>query len=93
VGDVTGDNGQVMLTIERALPILPVVADLTQIWEPKAETKEELMVRLRHELERRGQPIPTIPMEKPAAGAHYLMRMERRKALGSGAPGSVVPRK
>jgi hypothetical protein len=93
VGDVTGENGAYTLNVERALPILPVVADLTQIWEPKDDTREELMVRLRHELERRGQPIPTMPMEKPPAGEHYLMRMERRKALGSGAPGSVVPRK
>jgi len=38
------------------------------------------VVRLRHETERRGLPIPTVPMERPAPTEYYKLRMARAKA-------------
>jgi hypothetical protein len=75
VGEVSADGRSTLLAVERALPILPIVSDPTELWDPSPSTRAELMRRLEHETARRGQPIPTLPETLPAftQGAHHRM--------------------
>jgi hypothetical protein len=74
IGEMTGDA---FLRVERVLPVFPMTSDMTQLWKPSAHTREELMRRLQYETERRGQPIPTIPLEPPLPTEGYRRRMAR----------------
>jgi len=69
------------LAVERTLPVFPMTQDMTQLWEPTDDTRTQLMRRLHEEVERRGQPIPAIPEERPEPTAYYKRRIERRKAM------------
>ena len=82
IGEVTADSGQVSMRVERTLPIFPMTKDMSQLWQPTPDTREQLMRRLRQETERRGQPIPTIPVDRPPPSEGYKRRMERMKAAG-----------
>jgi hypothetical protein len=86
VGEATGAaEGRATLTVERSLPIFPMTQDMTQLWEPTDDTRAQLMRRLHEEAERRGQPIPTIPADRPPPSAGYRRRIERRKARAGAA--------
>jgi hypothetical protein len=61
------------------MPIFP----MTQLWNLTPDTRIQLMRRLEEELARRGQPIPTIPVERPPPSDGYRRRMERMKAARS----------
>jgi hypothetical protein len=74
IGEMT-EGG--FLRVERTLPVFPMTSDMTQLWEPAAHTRSELMKRLLHETQRRGQPIPTIPAERPEPTEGYRRRMAR----------------
>jgi hypothetical protein len=78
VGEVTTANGVSTLKVERVLPTMPMVGDLKQLWEPTADTYEQLMSRLRHEAARRGVPIPTIPAKRPPVTELYKQRLTYR---------------
>jgi hypothetical protein len=82
VGTVEGDGGTAQLRVERALPILPTVSDMTQLWDPTPDLYDKMMGRLRHETERRGVPIPIIPKERPEPTEGYRRRMARGKPAG-----------
>lgn len=66
VGEVTVRNGEHFLQVERALPILPLIENTTAVEAPAPQIRQILMQRLQHEVERRGQAIPTVPEEPPA---------------------------
>jgi hypothetical protein len=51
--------------VERSLPDLPLVQDPSEIFGPSDETRRALLDRLQAELERRGQPAPEMPVERP----------------------------
>lgn len=53
------------LRVERQLPDLPLVADNAQIFDPQPATREALAGRLQAELDRRGQPAPTMGPTPP----------------------------
>ena len=69
--------------MERVLPILPMVVDYQQLWQPSDDTRGKLMGRLLRELERRNQSIPEIPEFKPAASIGSARRATLRVALAS----------
>lgn len=75
IGEVSNHDGAAIMRVERALPVFPMTRDMRQLWSPSPDTYEQLMRRLRHETERRGQPIPTIPAERPEPSAGYRLRM------------------
>jgi hypothetical protein len=52
------------------------------MWEPEAEVREAFMSRLRHEVERRGQPVPTLPEVEPEPTAGAKIRMSRFSERG-----------
>lgn len=88
VGEVVAREGLIDMRVERALPVLPIVTDQKELLEPTPETYEKLMGRLRHEAERRGQAIPTMPVERPAPTEGYRLRLARGRAKGPNAPAS-----
>jgi hypothetical protein len=81
VGDITARDGLVSLRVERALPIFPMTKDTSELWTPAADTRETLMRRLLHETQRRGQPVPTIPMERPLPTEGYQRRRARQQLV------------
>jgi hypothetical protein len=81
IGDVTRENGKVAMRVDRVLPVFPMTEDQRQLWQPTDDTREQLMRRLREETGRRGQSIPTIPLERPEPTDGCKRRMERAKAL------------
>ena len=78
IGEVSTDGDAIFLKVERALPVLPLMRDLKELFEPTPETYEIMMKRLREEVARRGQDIPIIPeiQPEPTEGA------KRRLASG-----------
>jgi hypothetical protein len=67
VGHVREDGSRMKLEVERALPILPLVADPRNTWNPPLDVKEPLMRRLAGEVGRRGQTMPVVPQDQPEA--------------------------
>ena len=65
LGTAAGANGSAELNVERTLPVFPMTQDMTQLWLPTDHTRAELMRRLEVELQRRGQPLPLIPIDRP----------------------------
>lgn len=65
VGHATSEGAATLMRVERALPVLPLVADGSQVIQPKPDTKRELMRRLEHEVKRRNQEIPRMPPQPP----------------------------
>lgn len=65
VGDAAAEGSKLRLRVERALPVLPLVADVSEVLHPKAETRTALMKRLELEAARRGQPVPAMPRDPP----------------------------
>jgi hypothetical protein len=82
VGEVSAEGDDTMLRVDRALPIHPFVADSEVMWEPEPELREAFMKRLRHEVERRGQPIPIVPQEEPEPSAGAKIRIPRYAERG-----------
>jgi hypothetical protein len=77
IGEAVEQEGGVALRVERTLPIFPMTQDMTQLWQPTEDTRRQLMRRLQEEAARRGQPIPTIPHERPEPSKGYQRRMAR----------------
>ncbi len=77
LGKMTTVLGTVHFEVERSLPLFPMTSDMTQLWEPTPDTRMQLMRRLEEELHRRGQPVPSLPTERPSPSAGYRLRMER----------------
>jgi hypothetical protein len=77
VGCVSTTKDKVHLHVERALPMHPLMQDPTEVFSPLPNTYENLMRRLREETDRRAQPIPTIPTQRPEPTAGARLRMAR----------------
>jgi Pyridoxamine 5'-phosphate oxidase len=85
VGQATSSGSRAALRVERALPLHPIMSNPVEQFAPSDATYDGLMARLRHETERRGQPIPTMPDTLPATSALALRRIERAARVGRGA--------
>jgi hypothetical protein len=65
------------MTVERAMPFHPFMNDQREMWHPSEETYNGFMSRLKHECDRRGVPVPTLPEDKPEPTAGARLRMAR----------------
>ena len=88
VGNATIVGNEAFLHVERAMPVLPMMADLTEVMHPKPGTKTALMERLDYETKRRGVQLPTMPITppEPTAGA-------RRRAASADSYGGLSTNK
>lgn len=73
VGDVETDGGTARMVVERALPVLPLMADPGEILRPSPATRDALLARIDQELARRGRQRPIMPDHppEPTAGARF----------------------
>jgi hypothetical protein len=77
IGAVSGEGAATLFRVERSLPQHPSTVDTKQVLQPSEDTKRKAWARLEFEAERRGQPIPTPPMELPAPTRLAKLRQER----------------
>jgi hypothetical protein len=77
VGEVVQHNGATLFKVERSLPQHPATLDTRQVLQPSEDTKQKAWARLEYEAKRRGQPIPTIPLEMPAPTRLSKLRQAR----------------
>jgi hypothetical protein len=75
VGTATAAGAETHLHVERALPVFPLVADVTEVLQPKPSTRATLMQRLEQEAARRGQAVPVMPQNPPQPTACALYRV------------------
>lgn len=79
VGTAVAERAELHLRVARALPVFPLTADVSQVLQPRSEVRDALMQRLQLEAARRGQRIPSMPLEAPQPTAAALYRAQRRR--------------
>jgi hypothetical protein len=77
LGDAEDQGGSTLLRVERSLPQHPSTLDTKQVLQPSEDTKAKAWARLEYEARRRGQPIPTVPLEMPAPTRLARLRQAR----------------
>jgi hypothetical protein len=80
VGDASIEGTEALIRVERAMPVLPMMADLSEVLHPKPATKAALMERLDCETRRRGLPLPTMPAVPPEPTAGARLRAQTADA-------------
>lgn len=70
-----------LVTVERALPVLPLMTDPSETLEPKPATKKAMLERIQHELARRGCQLPSMPDKAPEPTAGALRRAKEAMAF------------
>lgn len=81
VGDAIAVDGETLLRVERALPVLPLMTGVNK------ETVAVIAERVKFEAERRGQAVPTVPRLPPDPTEGAKLRRAAAKELNSKAPG------
>jgi hypothetical protein len=76
VGEVVQDGGMTLMKVERSLPESTGLKDNKGVLQPPEELRRVRMARTEAEVQRRGQQIPTVPVELPA-----LTRMAKLRQL------------
>jgi hypothetical protein len=69
--------------VERSLPQHPSTLDTKQVLQPSEDTLRKARERLEYEAQRRGQSLPSIPLEPPPRTRIALIRQAR---IASDAP-------
>jgi hypothetical protein len=77
VGEAVPTTGGSLFKAERSLPEHPSTRDTKQVLQPSEDTRKKAWARLEYEAQRRGQPIPTPPVELPAATRLAKLRQAR----------------
>ena len=77
VGETVPTPRAILFKAERALPEHPSTRDTKQVLQPSEDTRKKAWARLEYEAQRRGQAIPTPPVELPAATRLAKLRQAR----------------
>ena len=77
VGEAAAEDGAVFFHVDRALPQHPSTYDTKQVLQPSEDTRAKAWARLEYEAQRRGQALPTIPLEPPERTRIARIRMAR----------------
>jgi hypothetical protein len=77
VGEAVPAAGASLFKALRSLPEHPSTRDTKQVLQPSEDTRKKAWARLEYEAARRGQPIPTPPIEMPAATRLAKLRQAR----------------
>ncbi|HEX4377536.1 MAG TPA: hypothetical protein VHZ99_10345 [Steroidobacteraceae bacterium] len=80
VGNVDVAEGRGAMRVERALPVLPMMADVSEVLRPKEATRSALMSRLDYEVQRRGKQLPVMPAIAPTPTAGARLRAQVAEA-------------
>lgn len=89
VGDVAPEGDETILSVERALPILPMMEYRKGM---KPEALERLLQRLEEEASRRGQPIPTVPEKPPEPTEGARLRAAAARDIDPSGVGGGISR-
>lgn len=81
IGTAVRSGDVATLRVERTLPVLPLVADVTEVLQPTPETKTALLNRLGQEAKRRGQAPPKAPENPPQPTQGAVLRAAAAAAL------------
>lgn len=82
VGNASIVGTEAVLQVERAMAVLPMMADLTEVLHPTPATKAALMERLDYETKRRGASLPVMPSSPPQPTAGARLRAETADSYG-----------
>ena len=77
IGNAESKEGSILLRVERSLPQHPSTLDTKQVLKPSEDTLAKARTRLEYEAQRRGQPLPVIPIAPPERTRIALIRMAR----------------
>lgn len=89
VGEASVDGAGTVFSVERALPILPMMASREGIG---AEELEALNARLAAEMQRRGQPLPRVPDVPPPPTEGAKFRAAAARAIDANSVGGGISR-
>jgi hypothetical protein len=78
VGEARQEGDAMVLHVERALPVLPMMDDREGM---KPEVLQALNTRLGYEMERRGQKLPLVPDVPPDPTEGALLRAAASRAV------------
>jgi hypothetical protein len=76
VGEAEVGDGFAIFRIERALPVMPLMANPSEILQPTPATRTMLLDRIDYELARRGAARPVMPQAPPEPTAGARLRAE-----------------
>lgn len=83
LGEVTPDGDALLFKAERALPETPANKNTKLVLQPTDEIRAKMMGRVEAEAKRRGQSVPTPPMDVPPLTRIAQLRQQR---MASGVP-------
>jgi hypothetical protein len=83
IGVAEADGATILFRVERSLPQHPSTLDTKQVLQPSEDTLRKARERLEYEAQRRGQSLPSIPLEPPPRTRIALIRQAR---IASDAP-------
>jgi hypothetical protein len=81
IGRAVVDGQRTRFLVERVLPTLPTVGDYTQLWKPSSFNNAAFGQRLQQELDRRGLPMPLVPLEMLTPTHGSMLRAARMARL------------
>jgi hypothetical protein len=89
VGEADRQGDTVILQVERCLPVLPMMDDRKGM---DREVLAQLQVRLETEMQRRNQPVPSVPASPPEPTQGALFRAAATRAMDNGTVGGGISR-
>jgi general stress protein 26 len=81
IGHAHVDRTGASMSVERALPVLPLMTDPSETLTPRPATKQAMLERIEYELARRGCQLPRMPDIPPQPTAGAVLRASEAMAF------------